>query len=106
MAEAEDGCCAFTCATDGGAFARIRVERAAGATDVIFEERRRDDLFRAEISDGFVKVFAAVAPDRALDCSVDTAYATRLCFPIDLGVLKGFPDWAPRREVRILDGVR
>ena len=49
---------------------------------------------------------AAVAPDRALDCSVDTAYATRLCFPIDLGVLKGFPDWAPRREVRIHDGVR
>ena len=45
---------------------------------------------------------AAVAPDRALDCSVDTAYATRLCFPIDLGVLKGFPDWAPRREIRPL----
>ena len=32
---------------------------------------------------------------------IDTAYATRLCFPIDLGVLKGFPDWAPRREIRI-----
>ena len=64
-----------------------------------------DDLFRAEVSDGFVKVFAAVAPGRALDCSVDTAYATRLCFPSDLGVLKGFPDWAPRREIRVLDGI-
>ena len=100
VAEAQDGCCAFACATDGGAFARIRVERDAGATDVVFEERRRDDLFRAEVSDGFVKVFAAVAPGRALDCSVDTAYATRLCFPIDLGVLKSFPDCAPRREIR------
>ncbi len=104
VADAENGCCAFSCATDGGAFARIRVERVAGATEVVFEERRRDDLFRAEVLDGFVKVFAAVAPDCALDCSVDTAYATRLCFPIDLGVLKGFPDWAPRREIRVLNG--
>jgi hypothetical protein len=102
VAEAEDGCCAFTCATDGGAFARIRVERVAGATEVVFEERRRENLFRAEVSDGFVKVYAAALPGRALDCSVDTAYATRLCFPIDLGLLKSHPDWAPRREIRPL----
>ena len=104
VAEAENGCFAVTCGTDGGSFARIRVERVAGATEVVFEERRRDNLFRTEVADGFVKVYAAAVPGRALDCSVDTAYATRLCFPIDLGLLKGHPDWVPRRETRPLAG--